>query len=231
MGIAFAGTNQNLSRPASDAALNLGTALTYSAWVRLNRQPSVAGAIFGIAAKSDGLLQMSSYFYVDLTNVVGFQASATGALATTVLGNTALVPGRWYHVAVVYDLLNARIYLNGAQDGIGVCIVVPFGSSAVFRIGALSDGTNAFEGVIADVRIYNRALAASDVFSIFEQRGADSIVGSLVARWPLNDRAPGIVPGTLVADVGPLGLSLNANNSPAYADDVLSASRRRYVSR
>lgn len=78
--------------------------------------------------------------------------------------------GRWHHIAVVIDRdsnENTRIYLDGKDvTGPKVGDVTELGSIAndePFTIGAASDGSGFFAGLIDQVRVYNRTLTQAEV--------------------------------------------------------------------
>ena len=91
---------------------------------------------------------------------------ATGANAATAISLNA-----WSHVAVVRNSSNqATFYLNGAQDGTAnQGAGTPTAGAMGVYIGDL-DLTGPFNGLIDDVRIYNRALSATEVLAIASSR-------------------------------------------------------------
>ncbi len=66
----------------------------------------------------------------------------------------------WYRVAFVYDGTNERIYLDGREVSSSV---QPFTLSNNQQTVYLSDGGLPLNGVIDEVRIYNRALTADEI--------------------------------------------------------------------
>lgn len=74
----------------------------------------------------------------------------------------------WTHVAIVYDNNVRRIYVNGVQIG-SQAITTPLapGRSSTLRIGTLTPGDQQYEGLIDDVRIYNRALTGKEVRKVY----------------------------------------------------------------
>jgi hypothetical protein len=87
-----------------------------------------------------------------------------GGTHHAVRGPSALPNGAWTHVATTYDGATQRFYVNGvqvasrAQTG-----AMPAGAGAL-RIGGNSAwASEFFQGLIDDVRIYNRALPASEI--------------------------------------------------------------------
>ncbi len=74
----------------------------------------------------------------------------------------------WTHVAIVYDKTERRIYVNGRLAGTQpITTPIAHGTSSTLRIGTLVPGDQQFGGAIDDVRIYNRALAVSEIRQIY----------------------------------------------------------------
>ncbi|HET9528736.1 MAG TPA: LamG-like jellyroll fold domain-containing protein, partial [Blastocatellia bacterium] len=72
----------------------------------------------------------------------------------------------WQHVAVVYTPTNIEFYKNGVRFSLGSA---PFGqaSSARLHFGKAPNANDFFKGRIDEVSIYNRALAESEITTIF----------------------------------------------------------------
>jgi hypothetical protein len=72
-------------------------------------------------------------------------------------------PGQWQHLAATYDGVTARFYLDGVEVA-----TKTFGGNAgdsnTWRIGAYSGSpTGFFDGVVDEVRVYNRALSQAEI--------------------------------------------------------------------
>ena len=83
-------------------------------------------------------------------------------------GDQPVEMNRWHHVAVTYDggrkARGVHLYVNGKEQGKEIDwndLIFPFGSDEPFRIGA-GGGEPNFEGLIDDVRVYNRALTPEE---------------------------------------------------------------------
>ena len=69
----------------------------------------------------------------------------------------------WEHVAVTYDGATARFYVDGQQVATRA-FTGNVGDSNTWRIGAYGAGpTGFFDGLVDEVRIYDRALAAAEI--------------------------------------------------------------------
>ena len=81
-----------------------------------------------------------------------------------IIGATTVTPGVWHHVAAVYDGATIKIYLDGVLDGSVVANYAPTNGSASLKIGARGDDANTrLNGLIDDVRIFNRALSEAEI--------------------------------------------------------------------
>jgi hypothetical protein len=76
----------------------------------------------------------------------------------------------WTHVAATFDGANLSLYINGAASGSqgASASTIPVGPRSL-RIGADSSGGSNFNGQIDEPRVWNRALSASEISSIFFQ--------------------------------------------------------------
>ena len=79
---------------------------------------------------------------------------------------SSLTPGQWHHVAFTYDGNKLIIYINGSVDRVisPITGTVNPNSGTPVWIGSRSDiGGREFDGILDDVRIYNRALSPSEI--------------------------------------------------------------------
>jgi hypothetical protein len=89
------------------------------------------------------------------------QGNAAGAVGNSV----AISTGQWYYVAFTYDGLNAKVYVNGQLAG-SMQKSVPFTDNTFdLFLGKHEDPSwpYYFNGVIDEVRIYDRALPAAAI--------------------------------------------------------------------
>ncbi len=86
---------------------------------------------------------------------------------TTDFGSTAAAPlNTWTHTCMTWDGSTGRIYVNATQDGSGGDGTQASGRTS-WRVGRPFDTSDSFNGRIDDVRIYNRALSASEVSQLY----------------------------------------------------------------
>ena len=81
--------------------------------------------------------------------------------------STHLVNG-WNQIAVTYDGSSEKAYVNGAFESSYTPSPAPNVSLTSVSIGGkIFSGDIAFTGLIDDVRIYNRALSASEIAAMY----------------------------------------------------------------
>ena len=78
-------------------------------------------------------------------------------------GRRRLPLNAWSHLAATFDGSTVRLFVNGVQAG-----SLPFSGSMAASTGPLRLGGNGvwgewFAGLIDEVRVYNRALSASEI--------------------------------------------------------------------
>ena len=102
------------------------------------------------------------------TGIVQFGSGGSGAYKNS---STALTVNVWYHLcgATDYTSGGTKIYINGIDNG-GTVNGTPTytADKGSLDIGVLEEiGKNYGKGVYDDVRIYNRALSASEVLQLY----------------------------------------------------------------
>lgn len=103
--------------------------------------------------------------------------------------STTISYGTWYHVAVTQDASNVlRIYVNGQLDTTQTMTAT--NAPGAIRIGGYSGGGYALTGIVDDLRIYNRALAADEVQKLY--LNTVTPISRSFAVYPVRRSAAGI---------------------------------------
>ena len=71
------------------------------------------------------------------------------------------VPGRWYHVAGVYENGTKKVYVDGVLKGSAVAASITFSMMVVGSYGEI------FSGKFDDIRYYSRALSGAEVLGLY----------------------------------------------------------------
>lgn len=85
--------------------------------------------------------------------------------SNTLSSTTTIGVGEWFHVVGVFDGSSSALYVNGVVEASGA--VGPYDLSGGMRIGHWWTGGRDFDGNIQNVRVWSRALSASEVADIY----------------------------------------------------------------
>ena len=102
-------------------------------------------------------------FQIDLDSSNNFhirKASSSGGNITL----SSAILGVWTFIALTYDGTDSKCYINSESP-----VSDPGGTTEfnLFRMGRNRNGNTYFKGVIDELRIYNRALSASEIQAIY----------------------------------------------------------------
>ena len=174
----FDGEDDFVNRPLT-ASLEIATALSVTAWVRPEQPSTGLGRVVAGTYdwSSDPSLERgwilgdsfggSDHFYFRVYDSSGADAYAgVGSFFATYLH-------QWTFVVGVYEPgLYARLYVNGemlAEDVTGVPSEIAYAVGIPLRIGLRADGAThgPWDGIIDEVRIYNRALSHDEILDLY----------------------------------------------------------------
>jgi glucose/arabinose dehydrogenase/PKD repeat protein len=157
--VSFDGVNDWVS-VADAASLDLTTGMTLEAWVR----PAAAGSSWRTVAlkETSGNLAYALYSNEGANRPSG-HVNVSGDKDTR--GTAAVALNAWTHLATTYDGATLRLFVNGAQVSSRALPGSILASSSPFRIGGNGVWPEWFQGLIDELRVYNRALTATELQS------------------------------------------------------------------
>lgn len=146
----------------SDASLDLTDAITIEVWIK-PESAGEGGPNAGPICKAEAGVDPWSWQlrYNAPGSFMGFQFNANPGGSTWISVQERLSAGKWYHIAGTFDGNNIICYLNGVEKQKGKIAAISGGTGRLF-IG--QDGwVNVFNGIIDEVRIYDRALSEDEI--------------------------------------------------------------------
>jgi VCBS repeat-containing protein len=154
--LSFDGVN-DIVTIADHSSLDLTTGMTLEAWVR----PSTVSNWRTVLVKNVSGGMAYSLFASDVSSRPAGYVRTTSDLNAS--GPMELGINAWTHLALTYDGTTLRLYVGGTQvasRAVAGSMVVTTGA---LTIGGNNLGLGYFQGLIDEVRIYNRALTALEI--------------------------------------------------------------------
>ncbi len=162
----FNGTSNSVIN--NSTALNPSTAMTLEVWIKPTAGQNVHRDIIG----KDGENSQRQYLLTvsDINRLRAHIGSATQGFPF-IDGGTTVPLNVWTHAAMTYDGSTLRVYYNGVQDN-----SLPVSGAIVSTTQPLRIGGGAptgiipyyFTGLIDEASLYNRALSAAEIKSIYD---------------------------------------------------------------
>ena len=163
-GLEFDGVDDAIIVPHNDT-LSLTQAMTFSAWVRSDA--------FGVSGPYDLVVSKGTvatsyaYYFGALNDEIIFGFSAEGAYREFTTPSLNLATGTWHHIAATFDNSTdeVRLYHDGVEVLAATTTYEPSATTHNIYIGSSEDGAD-WDGVLDDVRIYDRALTGQEVAAL-----------------------------------------------------------------
>jgi len=162
-GLSLDGTDDYLSAADSTSLSISGNALTLSMWLR-----PAGGPGDQVLLGKHWNTSMTSPFYqygLELQSgatVPVFQIGTTSGVRSVSMGS-AVSTTQWSHLAIVFNGTTVKYYVNGALVSTQNLSATITARPNPLRMGADADTNQFYQGLLDDVRIYNRAQTAAEI--------------------------------------------------------------------
>ena len=171
----FDGSNDYVDAGTFDVS---GSGLTMMGWFNADTIPTSDPRII---SKANGTDEADAWWQLSASDsgsnrYLRMRIKAGGTTTTFVDSTTNLLAGQWYFAVGTYDSATGdmRLYLDGVEIGSGshaVGGVIDVDPTVPVWIGANGTAARFFDGVLDDVRVYNTALSASEIASLYSAGG------------------------------------------------------------
>ena len=202
------------------------TGITIACWVNWTTLPGSFVSMYDAFTNVMGITMTST-----LTST-GRGFSGTQALTNATSNTATNSTGTWYHIALTYNSTSVILYKNGvgttpvATGAPGVTITgIRIGSQAN-NIQGTYVGYACADCSLDDLRVYNTALTAAQVQSIYNQQGMpgrgalQNVVGSVKTAFTGTPLFTQLSPSAVASSVGAFSLRA-VNGTSAKAVNVL----------
>jgi len=155
----FNGSNSKLTISNSSFLPQGNNSRSISCWIK-----TTGGSSDGVIGYGNAVNSQAFVIYINNENKLGIFAYYNN---TT--GNIAISNNTWNHVVATYDGTNCRLYVNGVLDFTAAKTLNT--GNGEFRIGGVNwnNSSEFFPGDIDQIRIYNSAISAANVTTLYEE--------------------------------------------------------------
>jgi PKD repeat protein len=204
----------NYVEAADESVFDIQDEITLECWFK----PASLNGTQGLMSKNYG--NNAHPYQVRLNGneiVFGFYSNSIGWQPIQTSGAN-LTTGQWYHVAAVYNMSTMKIYVDGVQKATANKNFQIPQNNHPFEVARTNDiNYKYFDGKIDEVRVWNRALSASEVAENMCTNLTGTTDTTLIAYYKFNECG-----GTLLTDVigGHDGLLKNMIGFEWYDSDA-----------
>ena len=201
---------------SGQTGLDLSSDFTVEAWVKFESLPG-HNERYNVVGKSSpggnqraygaGVRNVNGNY--DMTIYIYDNGRTPATIATSNAIN--IETDVWYHLAFVKDVTNSSFYLDGVDQGSnGTLDSTIYNNSSAFVLGAERiDGTDGFDGLLDNVRVFNDVRTSDEILlDAYTENVTDS---NLQGEWNLNDD---------YTDSSGNGNDLTAGGSPVFSTDL-----------
>lgn len=148
--------NGNYIEIPNEAQFDLTNRFTLSLWVKSSNPGNFYAQLIG---KGDSAWSVEREQF---TNRVSFTTFAPSP--DNLVGSTNVFDGQWHHLTAVYDGAQKTLYVDGQVDAQAAYTRTVSTNDLNVRLGYNSEYTvGQYDGLLDDVRVYNRALSPAEV--------------------------------------------------------------------
>ena len=199
------GSNDYVDTGIADNAI---TSITMSVWFKSDDAGSISdnsvAQRFVTQPRSSSYSRLALGINDDRLGVFWYDGSER-----TQNGTTVLSANQWYHGALTYDGSTIKIYLNGTEEGsFSESSMTSPSSTTSIQMGRQHSGARYFDGILDDVRIYNRALDITEIATLaqtlryegFSEAKAGTDGSSLTIAAPASTSAGDLLVAAVATD-------------------------------
>jgi hypothetical protein len=178
----------------------LGGNFTISLWIKTTQQfPLATNTSGGAGIVWSDVNGTANDFILGATrNAAGLNRLSfqTGNPNVAINGVTDISSGQWVHIAAARRTTgNLKIFVNGKLDSFGIGGTAPLTANPNIHIGGNTINNLYFDGLIDDLRLYNRALSDAEIATL-------AVAGDPFASWTATHLA-GVPPAQATMNADP----------------------------
>ena len=164
----FSGDGNYIELP-NESAFDFTTQFSASLWMKSSNPPNSWAQLIGKGDSAWGIERQMS------TNRVSFTTFAPSP--DNMVGSTNVFDGQWHHIAVVYDGSQKILYVDGRVDAQKAYSQTVSTNNLNVRLGYNTEyPVGQYDGLLDDVRIYDRPLSPAEVLALMVPGEPPSVI-------------------------------------------------------
>lgn len=170
--ILFAGDGAHIEVP-NESDFDIATNnITVMCWVNIDEFTVADQVIISKGSTGFGLQRNAS------TNGIAFRLGSSLVVNST----SDIDDGKWHHIAGVYDGSVMTLYIDSVEsNSVSGSISIPNNNDPVWISGCSDQYGKEFNGIIDNVKIYDIAMGASDIKTLFVSQGGKDCADDISA--------------------------------------------------
>lgn len=145
-GLHFDGIDDYITFPNGN--YNLGPEFTLELWIK----PEISGPTEHFILDTRNGISGHGLF-IDFTSKLNFIFFTSSGI--NFLSSTSTITDQWQHIAITYDGVNYKMYINGVEDASLPSTEIVIDNADNLRLGDTADGGLPYAGAMDELRIWN----------------------------------------------------------------------------
>ena len=207
--VRFSGREMMTASFRAPRALSGNNSFTVAAWVN---NPEIAG--------SECLVSWGGHNGPDATTAQinygsnrNWGAVGHWGFADMGFGESVPLAGDWHHLAIVYDGVVERVYVDGVLKNAAAKMLFVNEGEPIY-LGASAPGTEFYDGYLASLRIFDSALSAEEIGKLY----ANAPVGDVLVQLDSARLDYGVL--TNWVNTGATGVAFVTGTNPPTVEEV-----------
>lgn len=166
----FNGLSSFIQIPGTQSIEMGASDFTISCWVNLAGDQGIATYLFGKSSSNTWMNGNKSFYVGGGLNSPGFNSCNQGMPNIS----TQLQENNWYHLVCTHTKSSnaITIYVNKSATDISLGFTLPADNQTdVIYIGKVGNASTFFNGIIDDIRFYNRVISHKEVTELYHEGG------------------------------------------------------------
>lgn len=161
-------TNNNSNKISLGTPIGIGVDKTVSMWVKQTTATTYSYAFSQGTLGTTGTYEAIVFGYAD--SKINFKSRYTSSYIRDITSDITPSLNTWYHIVYTVSGTTSTLYINGVNKGTSTVSSIGTSSGAMELGASTAPSDQWLDGVIDQVRIFNRALTSTEVSTLYNEQ-------------------------------------------------------------